>query len=147
MGSGNWIVDNLNSALEMWNGRLAEIWQLISTSPESFKGGGVWNVIVNINDGLKAVGYALLVLFFVMGVVKTCGSFTEMKKAGGGLQMLHPLCAGAGGSDLGHGVDDWRVSRCPGHGGDHHGFLRTDSHVCHHIAGRTGECHRGCGLY
>ena len=47
---------------------------------ESFKGGGVWNVIVNINDGLKAVGYALLVLFFVMGVVKTCGSFTEMKK-------------------------------------------------------------------
>ena len=22
MGSGNWIVDNLNSALEMWNGRL-----------------------------------------------------------------------------------------------------------------------------
>ena len=80
MGSGNWIVDNLNSALEMWNGRLGEIWQLISTSPESFKGGGVWNVIVNINDGLKAVGYALLVLFFVMGVVKTCGSFTEMKK-------------------------------------------------------------------
>ena len=80
MGSGNWIVDNLNSALEMWNGRLAEIWQLISTSPESFKGGSVWNVIVNINDGLKAVGYALLVLFFVMGVVKTCGSFTEMKK-------------------------------------------------------------------
>ena len=80
MGSGNWIVDNLNSALEMWNGRLAAIWQLISTSPESFKGGGVWNVIVNINDGLKAVGYALLVLFFVMGVVKTCGSFTEMKK-------------------------------------------------------------------
>ena len=70
MGSGNWIVDNLNSALEMWNGRLAEIWQLISTSPESFKGGGVWNAIVNINDGLKAVGYALLVLFFVMGIVK-----------------------------------------------------------------------------
>ena len=64
----------------MWNGRLAEIWQLISTSPESFKGGGIWNVIVNINDGLKAVGYALLVLFFVMGVVKTCGSFAEMKK-------------------------------------------------------------------
>ena len=80
MGSGNWIVDNLNSALEMWNGRLAEIWQLISTSPENFKGGGVWNVIVGINGGLKAVGYALLVLFFVMGVVKTCGSFTEMKK-------------------------------------------------------------------
>lgn len=80
IGSGNWIVDNLNSALEMWNERLAEIWQLISISPEEFKGGGVWNVIININGALKAVGYALLVLFFVMGVVKTCGSFAEIKK-------------------------------------------------------------------
>ena len=80
IGSGNWIIDNLNSALEMWNGRLEEIWQLITTSPENFKGGGIWNVIVGINGGLKAVGYALLVLFFVMGIVKTCGSFAEMKK-------------------------------------------------------------------
>ena len=80
IGSGNWIIDNLNSALAMWNERLSEIWQLITTSPESFKGGGIWAVIVNINDGLKAVGYALLVLFFVMGMVKTCGSFAEMKK-------------------------------------------------------------------
>lgn len=37
-------------------------------------------MIVNINDGLKAIGYALLVLFFVMGVVKTMGSFTELRK-------------------------------------------------------------------
>ena len=80
IGSGNWIVDNLNSALETWNGKLMEIWQLISTTPEEFKGGGVWDVIVNINGALQAIGYALLVLFFVMGVVKTCGSFTELKK-------------------------------------------------------------------
>ena len=32
-------------------------------------------MIVNINGGLKAVGYALLVLFFVMGVVKTMANF------------------------------------------------------------------------
>jgi len=80
MGSGNWIVDNLNSALAMWNGRLVEIWQLLSCSPEDFRGGGVWTVMVGINDALKATGYALLVLFFVMGVVKTCGSFVEMRK-------------------------------------------------------------------
>ena len=80
IGSGNWIVDNLNSALETWNGKLSEIWQLISTSPENFKGGGIWNVIVGINGALQAIGCALLVLFFVMGVVKTCGSFTELKK-------------------------------------------------------------------
>ena len=80
MGSGNWIVDNLNSALETWNGKLAEIWTLISTTPENFKGGTVWTVIQNINGALQAIGCALLVLFFVMGVVKTCGSFTELKK-------------------------------------------------------------------
>lgn len=80
MGSGNWIVDNINSALNTWNDKLAEIWTLVSTSPEDFKGGGIWDVILNINDGLKAVGYALLVLFFVMGIVKTCGSFSEIKK-------------------------------------------------------------------
>ena len=80
MGSGNWIVDNLNSALGTWNGKLAEIWTLVSTTPENFKGGAVWTVIQNINGALQAIGCALLVLFFVMGVVKTCGSFTELKK-------------------------------------------------------------------
>ena len=80
MGSGNWIVDNLNSALGTWNGKLAEIWTLLSTSPEEFKGGGVWTVIQGINGALQAIGCALLVLFFVMGIVKTCSSFTELKK-------------------------------------------------------------------
>lgn len=80
MGSGNWIVDNLNSALGTWNGKLAEIWQLLSTTPEEFKGGGVWTVIQGINGALQAIGCALLVLFFVMGIVKTCSSFTELKK-------------------------------------------------------------------
>ena len=73
-------MDNLNSALTTWNDKLAELWTLISTSPESFKGGGVWTMIQNINGALQAVGYGLLVLFFAAGVVKTCGSFAELKK-------------------------------------------------------------------
>ena len=73
-------MDNLNSALTTWNNKLAELWTLISTSPESFKGGGIWEVIQNINGALQAVGYGLLVLFFAAGVVKTCGSFAELKK-------------------------------------------------------------------
>ena len=73
-------MDNLNSALGTWNGKLAEIWQLLSTTPENFKGGGVWTVIQGINGALQAIGCALLVLFFVMGIVKTCSSFTELKK-------------------------------------------------------------------
>ena len=78
--SDNWVVQNLQSALETWNEKLAEIWQLITTTPQDLKGGGIWGVIVNINGAVQSIGLALLVLFFVAGMVKTCGSFTEVKK-------------------------------------------------------------------
>jgi hypothetical protein len=80
MSSGNWIIDNLNNALNTWNEKLAEIWNLITQSPETFKGGAVWSVILNIHDAVKAVGLGLLVLFFVVGVIKTMGSFAELKR-------------------------------------------------------------------
>jgi hypothetical protein len=80
MSSGNWITDNLNNALNTWNEKLAEIWNLITQSPETFKGGAIWDVIVNIHGAVQAIGLGLLVLFFVVGVVKTCGSFAEMKR-------------------------------------------------------------------
>lgn len=78
--SDNWVVQNLQNALDTWNSKLAEIWQILTKSPENFKGGGIWQVIVQIHGALQAIGYALLVLFFVVGVVKTCGSFTEVKR-------------------------------------------------------------------
>ena len=78
--SDNWIVQNLERALEVWNEKLAEIWMIITQSPENFKGGSIWSVITSIHGALQAIGYALLVLFFVIGVMRTCGSFTEVKK-------------------------------------------------------------------
>ena len=78
--SDNWVVQNLENALETWNEKLAEIWQLITQSPEQFKGGTIWNVIVGIHGAVQAIGLALLVLFFVVGVMKTCGSFAELKR-------------------------------------------------------------------
>ena len=78
--SDNWVVQNLQNALDTWNSKLAEIWQILTQSPETFKGGGIWQVIVQIHGALQSIGYALLVLFFVVGVVKTCGSFTEVKR-------------------------------------------------------------------
>ena len=80
MLSDNWVVQNLENALETWNQKLAEIWQLITQSPEQFKGGTIWSVIVNIHGAVQAIGLALLVLFFVIGVMRTCGSFAELKK-------------------------------------------------------------------
>jgi hypothetical protein len=78
--SDNWVVQNLQNALNVWNEKLSEIWTLITQSPQTFKGGAIWNVVTSIHGALQAIGYALLVLFFVIGMVKTCGSFAEVKK-------------------------------------------------------------------
>ena len=78
--SDNWVVQNLQNALETWNSKLSEIWQLVTQTPETFKGGTIWNVILDIHGAVQAIGLALLVLFFVVGVMKTCGSLTEVKK-------------------------------------------------------------------
>ena len=73
--SDNWIVQNLNSALSTWSEKMAELWTLLTENPATFKGGGIWRIMVNINDALTAIAYGLLVLFFAAGIIKTCGSF------------------------------------------------------------------------
>ena len=78
--SDNWVVQNLQNALETWNSKLAEIWSLVTTTPETFKGGAIWNVIKNIHNSMQGIGLGLLVLFFLVGMVKTCGSFDEVKR-------------------------------------------------------------------
>ena len=71
----NWVVGNLQNAIETWNSKLSEIWTLISQSPVDFKDGTIWNVITNIHGAVQAIALALLVLFFVVGVMKTCRKF------------------------------------------------------------------------
>lgn len=78
--SDNWVVGNLQNAIDTWNSKLNEIWAIISQSPTEFKDGTIWNVIVNIHGAIQAIALALLVLFFVVGVMKTCGSLTEVKR-------------------------------------------------------------------
>ncbi len=74
------ILDNLENALQTWNEKLAEIWGLLTQSPQNFRGGGIWDVIVGINGALQAIGYALLVLFFVVGMVKSTTNLQEIKR-------------------------------------------------------------------
>ena len=60
--SDNWVVQNLENALDTWNSKLAEIWQLITQSPAEFKGGTIWTVITNIHGAVQAIGLARVVL-------------------------------------------------------------------------------------
>ena len=78
--SDNWVVENLQNALDIWDSKISEIWSLITQTPESFKGGSIWVVIKNIHGAIQAIGFALLVLFFVVGMVKTFSSFSDVKK-------------------------------------------------------------------
>ena len=78
--SDNWVVQNLQNTLGTWNEKLAEIWSRLTQSPDGFKGGAIWSIILNIHGALQAIGLALLVLFFLVGVVKTCGTVAELKK-------------------------------------------------------------------
>lgn len=90
--SDNWVVKNLENAIGTWNEKLAELWQLITQTPETFKGGQIWAVIVNINSALVGIGYGLLVLFFAMGVFQSAASFRELQR---------PEFAGEGASAMG----------------------------------------------
>ena len=78
--SDNWVIQNLTNVLTKWNEKLAEVWQLLTQSPQDFKGGAIWQTIVSIHTALQAIGLAMLVLFFVVGIVKTCSTFAEVKR-------------------------------------------------------------------
>lgn len=80
MGGNNWIVDNIVNALETWNAKLTELWNLISIGPQDFRGGGIWSIMVGINGALQGIGLALLVIFFAAGVFKSAAGFQDFRR-------------------------------------------------------------------
>ena len=91
--SDNWIVANLENAFSTWNDKMTEIWSLITTSPQNFKGGSIWNVISGINGGLQAIGLGLLVLFFAMSIFKSTASFRDFQRPEYALKHFIRFCA------------------------------------------------------
>jgi len=86
--SDNWVVQNLQKALATWNEKLQEIWTLLTVSPEEFKGGRICTVILDVHSGIQAIGLALLVLFFITGVMKTCSNLSDLKRPEQALQLF-----------------------------------------------------------
>ena len=78
--SDNWVVGNLENALSTWNEKLGELWTLLTQTPQNFKGGDIWDVIVDINSAVQGIAYGLLVLFFAMGVFQSAASFREIQR-------------------------------------------------------------------
>ena len=143
--SDNWVVQNLQNALDTWNKYLTEIWQLITQSPEQFKGGTIWSVIVNIHDAVRAIGLALLVLFFVVGVMKTCGSFAEVKKPEHALKLFIRFAVAKGVVHLWAGIDDGSVQHRTGAGQHHYERFRLRLRPADSFA--AGDYRRGRKLW
>ena len=99
MGLAAWY--ELYQGLQYLGEKLAEMWSLLTTSPQSFKEGAIWSVISTINGVLGAIGTALLVLFFTIGVIKTCGSFAELKKPETAVKVFIRFC-----------VAKWLIDNC-----------------------------------
>lgn len=76
----NWIIENLTGAFDTWNNKLTEIWSLVSESPQTFKGGAIWDLAVNINGALQAIGYGLLILFFAVSLFKSTANFRDFRR-------------------------------------------------------------------
>ena len=95
----NWIVENLNNAFSTWNGKLTELWGLVTTSPQTFKGGAVWGVMQSVHDAMIGIGYALIVLFFAISLFKNTANFHELKRPEAAVcnGVVSDMAAGMGG--------------------------------------------------
>ena len=85
---GNWIIESLKWVFTFWNDKQAEIWELVSTTPEEFKDGEIWTLALEINEGLKAIGYGLLVLFFAVSVCSSTINFRDFRRPEQGLRFF-----------------------------------------------------------
>ena len=84
----NWMIECLNWTFTFWNEKQMEIWELVSTTPQEFKGGDIWTLALTINDGLKAIGYGLLVLFFAISICKSTVHFKDINRPEQGLRFF-----------------------------------------------------------
>ena len=56
------------------------MWSLLTESPQTFKGGTIWQTIVTIHGGIQAIGYGLLVLFFAISIFKSTATFRDFQR-------------------------------------------------------------------
>ena len=99
----NWIVENLNNAFSTWNGKLTELWGLVTTSPQTFKGGAVWGVMQSLHNAMIGIGYALIVLFFAISLFKNTAKFHELNRPEAAVHYLIRFVAAK--ALVGYGMD------------------------------------------
>lgn len=68
------------SALRFWGKCSDYIWGMLTSSLEGWKDGILWDIAVNVNDGIRYIAYGLLVIFFGCSLIRESVSFSDMKR-------------------------------------------------------------------
>ena len=97
---GDKILDLLEMVFGFWNNQIGMIFALLGQSPTTFKGGGPWKVIMDIEPTFVAVGSSLVVLFFVIGFCSESVDVKEELRFEAILRMLMRL-----------GIAEWLVTK------------------------------------
>jgi hypothetical protein len=69
----------INWGLEFWDSIIGTVTGVLTASPDA-QFPAAWNIIQNINAAFQSLGYGLLALFFVMGLLKSAVTFEEFKR-------------------------------------------------------------------
>ena len=72
------IVSLLEGALQFLGNCFGDLQAHLTTTPESFGGGGAWDAVLNINRGIQGLGYGLLIMFFLMSLCKSITNFKDL---------------------------------------------------------------------
>ena len=74
---GDKILALLEAVFGFWNNQISLVFAMLGQSPVSFKSGGPWGVIQNLEPIFVGVGSSLVVLFFVIGF---CSESVDVKE-------------------------------------------------------------------
>ena len=96
---GGVILDLLKTVVAFWNDKIGLVFEMLGQSPTSFKDGGPWKVVSNLEPTFVAVGSSLVVLFFVIGFCSVSIDVKEEMRFETILRMLMRI-----------GIAEWLVS-------------------------------------
>ena len=91
----------LQGALDIWSDNLELMYELLTTSPESFRSGEIYSHIRTLAGSLQGVAYALFTLFFLAGIIRQFSSFSELMRKEAAVKILLRFALGKILIDLG----------------------------------------------
>ncbi len=66
----NWIVANLQAALDFFNAMMQFLYDILVINPVTYRGGVIWQVVDTVYESLLGVSISLCVIFFYIGIIQ-----------------------------------------------------------------------------